>query len=56
MRDTSGAGELERAARREDLAVDLVQLDVTSDASVTRAVKHVQDSAGQIDVLVNNAG
>jgi NAD(P)-dependent dehydrogenase (short-subunit alcohol dehydrogenase family) len=36
--------------------VELVQLDVTSDASVTRAVATVIERAGRIDVLVNNAG
>ncbi|KLO33414.1 oxidoreductase [Mycobacterium haemophilum] len=36
--------------------VQLVQLDVTDDASITRAVSTVIDRAGRIDVLVNNAG
>jgi NAD(P)-dependent dehydrogenase (short-subunit alcohol dehydrogenase family) len=36
--------------------VELVQLDVTDDASVTRAVSTVVQRAGRIDILVNNAG
>jgi NAD(P)-dependent dehydrogenase (short-subunit alcohol dehydrogenase family) len=36
--------------------VEQVQLDVTDDASVTRAVASVIDRAGRIDILVNNAG
>jgi NAD(P)-dependent dehydrogenase (short-subunit alcohol dehydrogenase family) len=36
--------------------VQLVQLDVTDDASVTAAVSTVVQRAGHIDVLVNNAG
>jgi NAD(P)-dependent dehydrogenase (short-subunit alcohol dehydrogenase family) len=33
-----------------------VPLDVTSDASVTAAARLLEDRAGQLDVLVNNAG
>ncbi|MGH3542440.1 MAG: oxidoreductase, partial [Mycobacterium sp.] len=36
--------------------VELVQLDVTDDASVTGAVSAVIQRAGRIDILVNNAG
>src|ERR1700758_4055538 len=36
--------------------VELVQLDVTSDASVAHAVATVIQRAGRIDILVNNAG
>jgi NAD(P)-dependent dehydrogenase (short-subunit alcohol dehydrogenase family) len=36
--------------------VELVQLDVTDDASVAAAVATVIERAGRIDVLVNNAG
>jgi NADP-dependent 3-hydroxy acid dehydrogenase YdfG len=40
--------------RKKGIAV--VDLDVSSDASVDRAVKEVLELAGRIDVLVNNAG
>jgi NAD(P)-dependent dehydrogenase (short-subunit alcohol dehydrogenase family) len=56
MRDTSLAGELEEAAKREDLVVQVVRLDVQDTASVNRAVDQVLRAAGRIDVLVNNAG
>jgi len=36
--------------------VELVQLDVTDDASVARAVWTVIQRAGRIDILINNAG
>src|SRR5207248_2520549 len=50
-------------ARRLDAIDDLaaagcrlLQLDVTDDASMTAAVKAVEDESGAVDVLVNNAG
>ncbi|MCJ1434145.1 hypothetical protein MMC27_003511 [Xylographa pallens] len=36
--------------------VDMVQIDVTDDASVDAAAQHVLDKHGHLDVLVNNAG
>jgi NADP-dependent 3-hydroxy acid dehydrogenase YdfG len=36
--------------------IEVVELDVSSDASVDRAVKEVLVRAGRIDVLINNAG
>ncbi|MFC1748917.1 SDR family NAD(P)-dependent oxidoreductase [Pseudomonadota bacterium] len=37
-------------------SITMLQLDVTSAESVTNCVQQVIDSAGRIDVLVNNAG
>ena len=56
MRNTAKAGELEQAKQAESLPIEIVQLDVTDDASVVGAVRQVIDAAGGIDVLVNNAG
>ncbi len=56
MRNTSKGTELEEARDAEDLKIELLQLDVTDDASVSAAVAKVIAEAGQIDVLVNNAG
>ncbi|KQO61448.1 SDR family NAD(P)-dependent oxidoreductase [Curtobacterium sp. Leaf261] len=52
-----GARDPERGrAAAEELGVDWVQLDVTSDASVRGAADALAERYGTIDVLVNNAG
>lgn len=56
MRDTSKAGELENAAKKENLPIEVIELDVDKEESIISAVKKVMDSAERIDVLVNNAG
>jgi NAD(P)-dependent dehydrogenase (short-subunit alcohol dehydrogenase family) len=44
------------AAAAEELGVDWVELDVTSDSSVADAAATVESRYGQLDVLINNAG
>jgi NAD(P)-dependent dehydrogenase (short-subunit alcohol dehydrogenase family) len=56
MRNLAKAGDLSAAAAAENLTIEVLELDVTDDASVVRAVGHVMEAAGRIDVLVNNAG
>ena len=61
MRNINGknagpAQELRELAKRESLALHVVELDVTDDGSVERAIRTVIDESGRIDVLVNNAG
>jgi len=56
MRGTTGKNE---AVAKELSAlpnVEVTELDVTSDASVTKAIEKVLARHGHIDVLVNNAG
>ena len=56
MRDPAKGAALEEAARKENLAIEVIQLDVKDEQSVAAAVRQVIDGAGRIDVLVNNAG
>lgn len=61
MRDIAGHNaqahnELNGLAERENLNLQVVELDVTDDSSVKDAVKNVINQAGRIDVIVNNAG
>jgi NAD(P)-dependent dehydrogenase (short-subunit alcohol dehydrogenase family) len=54
MRNLAKADELREALGSSH--VDVLELDVTQDASVRSAVAHVLAEAGRIDILVNNAG
>ena len=55
MRDLAKADALRTAAADAKLPVDVIELDVTSTASVNSAFEKVTAS-GPVDVLVNNAG
>jgi NAD(P)-dependent dehydrogenase (short-subunit alcohol dehydrogenase family) len=61
MRDTRSRNrgprrELEQLARSEELALDVIDIDVRHDQSVNQGVRQVLRRAGRIDVLYNNAG
>ena len=56
MRNTSKAAPLDEAREKEKLTIEIVQLDVTEQELVRKAVQQVLGDAGRIDVLVNNAG
>lgn len=47
---------LEQLAAREGLALDVLELDVTSESSVQVAVEEALRRAGRLDAVVNNAG
>ena len=51
------ASELLNAAETEKLDISVLELDVLSDAMVTRAVREAEAQAdGALDVIINNAG
>jgi NAD(P)-dependent dehydrogenase (short-subunit alcohol dehydrogenase family) len=56
MRDLERGAALREAAAQEHLPLTLLQLDVTDQASVQQAIGEVLVRAGQVDVLINNAG
>jgi len=61
MRDPGGrnaknASEIRVLAEKDSLPIYVLELDVTDDASVERAVDAVLAQAGRIDVAINNAG
>jgi NAD(P)-dependent dehydrogenase (short-subunit alcohol dehydrogenase family) len=61
MRDPEGrnaknAAEIRTLAQKESLPIQVLELDVTDDASVGRAVDAAVAKAGRIDVAINNAG
>jgi NAD(P)-dependent dehydrogenase (short-subunit alcohol dehydrogenase family) len=56
MRDPSRAPELAEKTAHEKLPIKISVMDVDSDTSVKTAIASIQKDAGQIDVLVNNAG
>src|SRR5262247_2671572 len=56
MRSLAKAGPLETAARDQGVRLVVRELDVTSQASIDRALAATRETEGAIDVLVNNAG
>jgi NAD(P)-dependent dehydrogenase (short-subunit alcohol dehydrogenase family) len=61
MRDPEGrnaknASEIRALAQKESLAVHVLEMDVTNDASVERAINAAVEKAGRLDVVINNAG
>lgn len=55
-RNRSAAEELETLAKQENLALYPIELDVTDDDSVNRAIQDIIAHSGRLDVVINNAG
>jgi NAD(P)-dependent dehydrogenase (short-subunit alcohol dehydrogenase family) len=61
MRDTAGRNAansegLQSLANKERLRLEVLDMDVTEDASVNQAMEQALVRAGSIDVVINNAG
>ena len=56
MRNLEKKDALEEACKENNVNVNIIQLDVSSDESVSNAVEEIKEKHGRIDVLVNNAG
>lgn len=61
MRDLAGrnstkAEELRKHAESKESKIHLLELDVTDEASIEKAVRKAEELEGHIDVVVNNAG
>lgn len=56
MRNPEKSRVITEIANREKLPIQVIQLDVTDDASVKEAISKIVSEEERIDVLVNNAG
>jgi NAD(P)-dependent dehydrogenase (short-subunit alcohol dehydrogenase family) len=55
-KNAPAAEELRALAQREQLALHIVEIDITDDASVEQAIASLVGITGRLDVVVNNAG
>jgi NAD(P)-dependent dehydrogenase (short-subunit alcohol dehydrogenase family) len=51
-----GAKQIANIAKDENLPLEIIQLDVNDDKSVTEAINRISKEKYRIDVVVNNAG
>jgi NAD(P)-dependent dehydrogenase (short-subunit alcohol dehydrogenase family) len=56
MRNLNKSLKIKEIAEKENLPLEVLQLDVTDEKSVKDAVRQITDKNSRIDVLVNNAG
>ncbi|HXX15114.1 MAG TPA: SDR family oxidoreductase [Candidatus Eremiobacteraceae bacterium] len=56
VRNAANAAALRSLVGKENVALEVIEMDVTDEASVERAVHTVVEKAGRIDVAINNAG
>lgn len=56
MRNQNKSEEILANARKDDLPLKILHLDVTNEKSILEAIKKIIAEKGRIDILVNNAG
>jgi len=56
MRDTTKSNKIKELGQKENLKIDVLELDVDDENSVKTAIQKILDQKQRIDVLVNNAG
>src|ERR1700733_4348819 len=55
-KNAKNAAEIEAIAKKESLPIHILELDVTKEDSVNKAISAAVDRAGRLDVVINNAG
>ena len=56
MRDTTKSNKIKELGQKDNLKINVLELDVDDETSVKTAIKKILDEKQRIDVLVNNAG
>ena len=56
MRDVTKSDKIKEIGQKENLKIDVLELDVDNENSAKTAIQQILDQKQRIDVLVNNAG
>jgi len=56
VRDIKKAEKIVQIAKKENLKIEIIELDVDDEKSISTAIQKILSKKQQIDVLVNNAG
>ena len=56
MRNTTKAENLIEKGKKENLPIEVIELDVDNEESIVKTIKKIISENGRLDVLVNNAG
>lgn len=56
VRDVKKAEKIVQIAKKENLKIEIIELDVDDEKSISTAIQKILSKKQQIDVLVNNAG